>query len=264
MRKLVTSSLLAALALCVAAAADARPSYPRIWLTVYRDSATLDNVVQGTGSECQLCHASISGGNPWNAYGWSIRTEWEAGAAIEDAINIVAGDDSDLDPTASTNDGEISLDTQPGWTPGPNNTIFFKDLSTMTDQEPPGGILGLLDPDVPPSPLACDVETTQAVYVDGDTLVLSTLRFQNTSAANEPVRMRLQFGLPNGAVVDAIDVGQGGGFSLPAGFDNNFGPLVLFTVSPGIPRGGFSWSCSLEDATTGDVLAEDFAPFEVQ
>jgi len=94
--------------------------------------------------------------------------------------------------------------------------------------------------------------------------VLSTVRFQNTGAVNEPVRLRLRFGLPNGAVVDAIDIGQGGGFALPAGIDLNFGPLVLFPISPGIPRGDFFWACSLEDPFLGDVLAEDVAPFQIQ
>lgn len=262
-RKLITPLFLAALTSILAVSAESRPSYSGLWSTEYPGSDTLVNVLNGTGSECQLCHASASGGNPWNAYGWAIRTESQAGATIPDAINIVAGDDSDLDPTAATNDDEIFENTQPGWTPGQSNTIYFKNLTTVTNQEPPAAILGLLDPPAPPT-VACHVETNLDIYVDGDTLVLHTMRFANPTPEAVPVRMRLQFELPNGAVINAIDVGQGGGFALPPGFNNNFGPLNLFTISRAIPRGSFAWSCSLEDPTTAEVLAQDTAPFEVQ
>lgn len=115
-----------------------------------------------------------------------------------------------------------------------------------------------------PSPLACEVAMSQPSYVDGEDVVITSLRFQNTSASPVPARLRLQIGLPFGIVVDAIDLGAGGGFSVPALFDRQLGPVTMFTLQPGQPRGNFFWRCALEDPISGAVIAEDVANFVFQ
>ncbi len=114
--------------------------------------------------------------------------------------------------------------------------------------------------EVPP-PLACEVAMSQPSYVDGQDVVITSLRFQNTTASPVPARLRLQIGLPFGIVVDAIDLGAGGGFSVPALFDTQLGPVTMFTLQPGQPRGNFFWRCALEDPISGAVIAEDVANF---
>ena len=127
-------------------AALAFPGYDLVWAAAYPGSATDDNVINGTGTACQLCHANPGGGQPWNAHGWDVRTERLGGATIQDAIALVETLNSDIDPGVASNIAEINADTQPGWTPGPNNTHYFAGGATTPDQMPPAGILGDLDP----------------------------------------------------------------------------------------------------------------------
>lgn len=138
----------------LAQSAQAFPSIRNAWKTEYPDSTTDDNVQAGTGSECQICHQSSTGGDGWNAYGWRIRQGIEDGG-LTTAAAIVAAElfDSDMDPMAATNLVEIDGGTQPGWTPGANNTIYFKDDSTLAAQSPPA-ISGDLDPAAPPVPVS--------------------------------------------------------------------------------------------------------------
>lgn len=119
--------------------AFASPVIMSAWDTRY--SSSNSSVAAG----CQLCHQGVSGGNGWNAYGWAVRSEFLANGKNADAAFIsVESLDSDMDPTASSNLTEINADTQPGWTTGAVNTIYFKDGSTLINQLAPS--VGTLDP----------------------------------------------------------------------------------------------------------------------
>lgn len=124
----------------------ARGTFLSTWQAIYPDSASDDNVINGTGKSCQLCHETASGGGSWNGYGWDMKLGLDAGLTVAEAIAAIEGFDSDIDPTASDNLTEINADAQPGWTDGANNTIYFKDGTTATGQLPPADILGNLDP----------------------------------------------------------------------------------------------------------------------
>jgi|GEM_PF-2721065 len=129
-----------------AGAPSPRPTFINAWRSLYPGSISDDNVDLGVGSECQLCHQDANGGDGWNPYGWRIREFMVAGNGLTDAILMAEPFDSDQDPTGSTTLEEISANSQPGWTPGPNNTITFDGGSTSTNQLPPAAILGKLDP----------------------------------------------------------------------------------------------------------------------
>ena len=139
---------LAALTLIVAAATLSVgaffPFYLGTWQGIYPSSMSDDNVDNGTGASCQLCHRDDNGGDPFNAYGWELKEEFEILFDMSAAIVASASVDSDGDGTS--NGDEIAADTQPGWTDGANNTIYFEDGSTQSNQSPPGAILGDLDP----------------------------------------------------------------------------------------------------------------------
>ncbi len=136
---------IAVLALAGSAAAEA--PFINTWTVLYPGSSSETNVQAGTGSVCQLCHWNPSGGASWNAYGWRVRTGLHAGQSLTLAIQNAASFDSDVDPTASTNLVEIGANTQPGWTPGSNNTRYQTN-GTTTGQTPPSGIQGSLDPPI--------------------------------------------------------------------------------------------------------------------
>ena len=79
-----------------------------------------------------------------------------------------------------------------------------------------------------------------------------------------PSRLRVQLLFGNLFTAEIVDVGADGTFVLPAGFDNDFGPVSLFNVAPPLPQGTWSMRCALEHPASGVVLAEGFFPFEVQ
>ncbi|MCP3919700.1 MAG: hypothetical protein GY711_29555 [bacterium] len=137
--------------LTVAATTSTATSFPfflTAWQAMYPGSMTDDNVINGTGGGCQVCHQSAIGGNGWNAYGWQLRMETQTSGNINLAMTLAEPINTDLDPTGSSALTEISSDTQPGWTPGANNTIFFSNGTTLGGQSPPAGILGDLDPGI--------------------------------------------------------------------------------------------------------------------
>ena len=143
--------------------ADAKSPYHGTWDGVYPASLTNDNVTNGTGDTCQLCHQNAPGNDGWNAYGEAIRQ-----ADIISGGQVNAADIQSVEPLDSDGDGvsnldEINADTQPGWLPGSVNTIYFKTAPDLLNQPPPAGILGALDaPTLPGAP-------TAATAVAGDT-----------------------------------------------------------------------------------------------
>jgi hypothetical protein len=159
-----------------------------------------------------------------------------------------ANDESENDPGRPCDDG------------------IDNDGDGATDYPSDAGCLSLADPSEGPDVL-CDVAMSQSSYGNGDTAVLSSLRFRNLEAAPVETRLRLQLRLPSAVLytIDAIDIGAGGGFSIPGSFDRQLGPATIFTVSPTTPplRGSFEWRCALEDPDTGEVFVEDRAAFYV-
>jgi hypothetical protein len=134
--------------LASAPSALAHGNYLTTWRAVYPTSTTDENVINGTGSSCTLCHFTTGGGANWNPYGWKIRQNINAGQTLTQAITNAGPLDSDLDPTGSTNAVEIGANAQPGWTQGAHNTEYFTS-NTTPNLNPPTGILGFLDPICP-------------------------------------------------------------------------------------------------------------------
>ncbi len=146
-----TPSVFAALAatllgvLATASVATSWPYFLDAFQNRYPASQTANNVINGTGVGCQVCHQDLTGGNGWNGYGWKVLEFVSVTGDINAALADAEPFDSDLDPTGSSNIDEITASTQPGWTDGPNNTIYFHGAATP-GQSPPAGILGSLDP----------------------------------------------------------------------------------------------------------------------
>jgi len=128
--------------LLVCTSAPATPQIRNAWVGTYPAEAF-------NAAGCNLCHV-FGAGEPWNAYGSNLRDSLNSGASVEEAFALAEDVDSDQDPTGTTNLLEILAGTQPGWTEGLNNTYFFEDGSTQTNQ-PPADVLGDLDPTI-----ACD------------------------------------------------------------------------------------------------------------
>ncbi len=117
----------------VSQTARAQPYIFEAWQQRYSSPVT-------TSRQCQLCHQRAEGGDGWNAYGFDIRTvflDQLGGTNIDQAFTTVEPFNSDEDPLGLSNVAEISANLDPGWKPGANNRIFFKDGTVLTGQRAP-------------------------------------------------------------------------------------------------------------------------------
>ena len=193
------------------------------WLNAYPSSFSHDNVLNGTGDSCQLCHETQNGGDGWNGYGWELKENFNI--LGDQDLAMAASEAVDSDGDGTSNIDEIDADTQPGWTPGPNNTIYYKNLTTATNQSPPAGILGDLDPAADPwQDLGFGLAGTNGIpqLVGGGTL-----------APNSPLSITLTGALPGSTAYlvagwDRIDLPFYCGTMVPSFFS----PTGLYVTLP--------------------------------
>ncbi len=136
----------------------------------------------GTNASCALCHDTTGGPNVGlNGYGAAFAAQPHGTTATNTtAFRAIEGMNSDNDPTGASNITEINASTQPGWTTGAHNTLY--DLSggvVSSNQSPPSGISGSLDPAAANQPPTANAGSNQAVQV-GQTVQL------NGSGSSDP------------------------------------------------------------------------------
>jgi parallel beta-helix repeat protein len=150
---------LAAALLFGATQAHAFPQSLKAWQERYNPPSA-----SGDNADCQLCHANSNGGEPWNGYGWDVREALADGGRCDlngngvvsndEAFFCIEMDNSDNDGSGYDNAEETGLSTQPGWTNGPTNNLYFRSGAVTTGNLAPDDI-GPLDPDgtePPPEP----------------------------------------------------------------------------------------------------------------
>ncbi len=105
------------------------------WRTAYPNSNS-DEITGGDG--CQLCHKNSSGNEPWNQYGWAIRSVYRTnGFDIDEAIELAESNNHDGDSLGVSSLDEINNDFQPGWTIGAVNSVFMANGTELSNQSPP-------------------------------------------------------------------------------------------------------------------------------
>ncbi len=72
-----------------------------------------------------------------------------------------------------------------------------------------------------------DIRMSQQIYTPGDTVAASVLRIGNPGPNPVSVEWKVWLETPFGSPLSIVNIGAGGTFVLPAGFDQNFGPLPL-------------------------------------
>ncbi len=130
-RQLASLALISACFL--ASNAQGRPEFLEEWRESYPDSKSGDR-------QCQVCHANENGFEPWNTYGFEIRSnfiELYSSSDIKAAIASVENNNSDNDPRSLSNLEEIQQGLDPGWTSGPTNSLIFKNGDAFLNQLPP-------------------------------------------------------------------------------------------------------------------------------
>jgi hypothetical protein len=112
--------------------------------------------------------------------------------------------------------------------------------------------------------LVCDLQMSEAIYTDGSVVTASTARLANAGAATALVEIKVWLDIPGLPPLTIVNLGADGSTQLPPGFDQNFGPLPIGTVTPAFPRGAYSLSCRLLDPVTGETTFLDVNPFMIQ
>ena len=219
-RVFVTIFPAVALAAFLATPAMAESSYLSTWRNRYPSSQSDDIIISGTGSSCQLCHGTPGSGSAFNAYGWKMR-ELKNTMSLSAAIAACEPFDSDLDPTGSDNLTEISADAQPGWTAGANNTIYFKNGSTQSGQNPPN-ILGDLDPP------GCTVTTYCTASTTSLAGCVAAISGTGTPSVSNPSGFQISSGAVPGGNVGLMYFSDKGSASIPFGTQGGF-----ICVTPG-------------------------------
>jgi len=110
----------------------------------------------------------------------------------------------------------------------------------------------------------CDIQLNQATYHNNDQVVAQVFRLANQNASPLAIEVKVWFEVPGIAPVAYLRSGADGAVVFPAGFSRDLGPRTLFTVTPGLPRGIYAFSCRILNPVTGALLTRDFNAFEIQ
>jgi hypothetical protein len=116
-------------------------------------------------------------------------------------------------------------------------------------------------------PVVCDIQLNQEVYVDGETVIADVFRAANPSLGASPmsIEVRTWFELPDMAPpMGDLNLGADGSIVLAPGFDTDFGPRNLFTVTSAMARGDYQFGCRFLDPVTGRQKTLDLNPFVIE
>lgn len=108
------------------------------------------------------------------------------------------------------------------------------------------------------------ITLNQTSFVNGDTVTATTLRFANAGTTPVAVEIKLWLEEPGVAPISVVNLGADGSLSLPALFDQDFGPLALSTVTSTFPRGTYGFNCRILRPVTGGLQGEALTSFSVQ
>jgi C1A family cysteine protease len=108
------------------------------------------------------------------------------------------------------------------------------------------------------------ITMNKTTYTNGDTVSATEFRLQNTGSTPASVELKVWLAGPGIAPIQLLNLGANSSFVLPAGFDQNLGPLSLFVVSSGLPRGDYEFSSRMVNPVTGALISEDLNAFAIQ
>ncbi len=114
------------------------------------------------------------------------------------------------------------------------------------------------------NPPSLAIAMSGAVYSDGATVVATQVRLSNLATQPANAELKLWLGIPGVSPIGVLNFGSDNSFVIPAGSNQNFGPLNLFPVTESLPRGNYEFSSRMIDPVTGKVLSEDLNPFVIQ
>lgn len=108
------------------------------------------------------------------------------------------------------------------------------------------------------------IQMSKTTFTNGETVTATEFRLRNPGAEAAKVEAKVWLRIPGLAPVSILNLGSDGTFSLPAGLDQNLGPVTLFTVTSNSVRGSYEFSSRLVDPVTGKIVNEDLNTFLIE
>jgi len=113
-------------------------------------------------------------------------------------------------------------------------------------------------------PPRLEIVLAKTNYTAGEPVVVMRFALSNATATAAAVELKVWTGTPNERARSTVNGGADGSFVLPAGFAQDFGPMILFTVPLNAPLGEYEFSGRLVDPVTGKLCSEALGPFTIR
>lgn len=110
----------------------------------------------------------------------------------------------------------------------------------------------------------CDVQLNQDSYGNGDQVIAQVVQVVNRTTTPLAIEFKFWFEVPERGPMSYERGGADGKVVLPVGFNKDFGPVTLATVTSTLPRGDYTFNCRLLDPVSGELLTEDVQLFTLQ
>jgi hypothetical protein len=110
----------------------------------------------------------------------------------------------------------------------------------------------------------CAIQLNKTTFVNGDQVIAKIVQVTNPSSKPQSIEFKLWFTVPQSSPISFANGGADGSVVLPAGFNQNVGPLSMFTVTSGFRQGAYALNCTFLDPVTGAPLALSGTPFTIQ
>jgi hypothetical protein len=138
-------------------------------------------------------------------------------------------------------------------------------LQTAQSESAPGAADSGTGPETnqPAASAAVDIRMSRRNYLPGETVTVAEYRVSNPSGDAGTVEIKTWLSVPGADPVRIGAIGSDGMMFLPAGFDQDFGPLPLLVVAGDAPMGRCQLNARVVHPVTGQILAEDINRFTI-
>lgn len=110
-----------------------------------------------------------------------------------------------------------------------------------------------------------DITMSKSTYVVGDALTATEFRLRNQGTTAQACELKVWLIVPGIPPIGFFNLGSDGSFVIPAGFNQNFGPLTLLSkITDSVPKGNYEFDSRMVNPVTAQFLSQDLNSFVIQ
>lgn len=110
----------------------------------------------------------------------------------------------------------------------------------------------------------CDIQLNQSNYESGQNIIANVFQLANPFFDTAAIEWKAWFNVPGSAPLSILNIGADSSLLLTPGFNNDFAPIPLATVTMDDTIGIYAFNCRLIDPVTGFIISQDDNSFNVQ